>query len=125
MKDMCIEKAELDKAIADSQKHIENSFKILLLEIQRDLKEVVTQTTLTNNRVNKLELKSLEEMRKVTELQGKFEIHEAVSPTEERIRRLEDDALALKSIRKSLWVGFTGIAVLLSIVTYFINLFVG
>lgn len=122
---MCIDKDELDVAIGNSQKHIENSFKIPLLEIQRDLKEVITQTTLTNSRVTKLELKALDEMMKVKDLQGKFDIHEAVSPTEDRIRKLEDDALALKSIRKSLWVGFTGIAILLSIVTYLANLFVG
>ena len=122
---MCIEKAELDEAIIASQKHIENSFKIPLLEIQRDLKEIVTQTTLTNSRVTKLENGCIEKTALTRDLEEKFRLHEAISPTEERIRRLEDDALALKSIRKSLWVGFTGVAVLLSIVTYLVNLFVG
>jgi hypothetical protein len=97
MHDMCVN-------IQDVREIVQTSIKLALAEqIKPDLSAIKSQTTLTNGRVNKLEMAYEDLEEEMLAIKESISLHTINCPYSTSIRKLEDGALTNSTVKSVLW----------------------
>lgn len=96
--------------------------------INADLKMILEQTTKHNQRMTKIEIHVEDSDKRVVELEKKEIAHVLNCPYNEDIRKLQDEALSVRSVKKwatkTIIISVAVVTIVSGLIGIFINLFV-